>query len=133
MNDNIAYLDSSAFLKLFLAEPESAQLHARLKSFPNQASAMLLRTEVMRALRRSGNEYLVGHARRLFRTIHLIRLDELLLDLAGDLEPTGLRSLDAIHLAAALSMGSTLSVLFTYDDRLREAALRQGVEVESPK
>jgi predicted nucleic acid-binding protein len=67
-------------------------------------SAVLLRTETVRALRRSGNDHHVGNARRLFAAIHLIRIDEPLLDLAGDLRPTGLRSLDAIHLAAALSI-----------------------------
>ncbi len=43
-----------------------------------------------------------------------------------------LRSLDAVHLAAALSIGPNLGVLVTYDDRLREAALTQGLDVESP-
>ena len=86
----------------------------------------------MRALRRSDNDQLIGKARRLFATIRLLRLDEPLLDRAGDLGPAGLRSLDAIHLAAALAMGPDLGVLITYDARLREAALAQGLNVESP-
>lgn len=53
-------------------------------------------------------------------------------DRAGDLEPDALRSLDAIHLAAALSIGPDLAVLITYDERLRDAALAQGMLVESP-
>ncbi len=85
----------------------------------------------VRALRRSGNDYLVGEARRLLGAIRLVRLDEPLLDRAGDLGPPELRSLIAVHLAAALSIGADLGVLFTYDDRLRHAALGQGLEVES--
>ncbi|MHB1500666.1 MAG: helix-turn-helix domain-containing protein, partial [Candidatus Dormibacteria bacterium] len=51
---------------------------------------------------------------------------------AGDLGSTELRSLDAVHLAAALSIGSDMGALFTYDSRLREAAIAQGLDVLSP-
>ena len=132
MSASVAYLDTSAFVKLVVTEPESLALHARLRRWPDRASATLLRTESVRALRRSGNDHLVGRARRLFGAITLVRLDEPLLDRAGELEPAGLRSLDAIHLAAALSISSDLGALFTYDDRLREAALTRGLDVESP-
>jgi hypothetical protein len=62
----------------------------------------------------------------------LVRLDESLLDRAGDLDPRELRSLDAVHLAAALAMGPDLGVLVTYDDRLEYAARQRGLVVESP-
>ena len=94
---------------------------------------MLLRTETTRALRRSGNEHLLGDARRLFRTIHLVSLDEPLMDRAGELGGALLRSLDALHLAAALSIGPDLGVLITYDDRLGDAARSEGLEIESPR
>ncbi len=132
MSGSAAYLDTSAFLKLIVAEPESQALRTRLRRWPERASATLLRTETVRALRRSGNEHLIGKARRLFASIVLVRLDEPLLDRAGELEPRQLRSLDAVHLAAALSIGPDLGVLLTYDERLREAALGQGLDVESP-
>ncbi|HWH12721.1 MAG TPA: type II toxin-antitoxin system VapC family toxin [Solirubrobacteraceae bacterium] len=127
-----AYLDTSAFVKLIVAEPESAALKASLRRWPDRVSATLLRTETVRALRRSGNDHLVASARRLFGTISLIRLDEPLLDQAADLRPPGLRSLDAIHLAAALSIVPDLVVVLTYDERLRQAALDQGLDVQSP-
>ena len=133
MSGSAAYLDTSAFLKLIVAEPESQALCARLRRWPERASATLLRTETVRALRRSGNEHLVGQARRLLGSIFLIRIDEPLLDRAGELGPRELRSLDAVHLAAALSIGPDLRVLLTYDDRLRRAALSQGMDVESPQ
>jgi predicted nucleic acid-binding protein len=133
MSARTAYLDTSAFVKLIVAEPESVALRDRLGRWPERVSATLLRTETVRALRRSGNDKLIGQARRLFTTIGLIRLDEPLLDRAGDLDPRELRSLDSVHLAAALSIGPDLSVLLTYDDRLKEAALLHGVDVQSPK
>ncbi len=132
MDGKVAYLDTSAFVKLLVAEPESAALSARLGRWPDRASATLLRTESMRALRRSGHERLAGTARRLLGTVRLIRLDEPLLDRAGELEPAELRTLDAIHLAAALSIGSDLGVLVTYDSRLASAAVARGLNVESP-
>ncbi len=132
MSASAAYVDTSAFVKLIVAEPESAALYRRLERWPVQVSATLLRTEAVRALRRSGNDRLVGAARRLFATINLIRLDEPLLDRASDLSPADLRSLDAIHLAAAMSVGSDLAVVLTYDGRLRDAAVAQGLAVESP-
>lgn len=132
MSARAAYLDTSAFVKLIVSEPESEALRERLKHWPERASATLLRTETVHALRRSGNESLVGSARRLMRTLLLIRLDEPLLDHAGDLGPAHLRSLDAVHLAAALSIGSDLGVLFTYDERLSAAANEHGLQVESP-
>lgn len=132
MSGSAAYLDTSAFVKLIVAEPESEALLSRLRSWPDRLSATLLRTETARALRRSGNGHLIGHARRLFSAVTFIRIDEPLLDRAGDLEPTSMRTLDAIHLAAALSAGPDLGVLLTYDERLKDAALAQGLEVESP-
>ena len=133
MSGSVAYLDTSAFVKLLVAEPESAALRNRLRRWPQRASATLLRTETIRALRRTGNSDLVGPARRLFTTLHLVRIDEPLLDRAGDLDPPEMRPLAAVHLAAALSLGADLGVVVTYDDRLSAAALAQGLDVESPR
>jgi uncharacterized protein len=132
MNGRAAYLDTSAFVKLVVPEPESAALRRFLMRWPERASATLLRTETVRALRRSGHDNRVGVARRLFSAIRLVRIDEPLLDRAGDLDPRELRSLDAIHLAAALAIGPDLGVLLTYDDRLAEAARQRGLVVQSP-
>jgi predicted nucleic acid-binding protein len=132
MSASVAYIDSSAFVKLVASEPESIALRTELRAWRRRASASLLRTEVVRALRRSGNAHLVGAARRLFAGVRLLAVDVPLLDRAADLEPPELRSLDAIHLAAALALGSDLGVLLTYDDRLRDAAIATGLAVASP-
>ena len=133
MSGDVAYLDTSAFLKLLVDEPESSALRGTLAAWPRQASASLLRTEAVRALLGSGNDELLGAARRLSGAIHMIRLEESLLDQAGTIGPPGLRSLDAIHLAAALSVGHDLGVFVTYDDRLGEAATHHGLEVIAPR
>lgn len=46
--------------------------------------------------------------------------------------PTTLRSLDAIHLAAALDIRDDLAAFVTYDRRLFEAARGVGLPVRSP-
>lgn len=132
MSGSVAYIDSSAFVKLVAQEPESSALRAELRAWRQRASSALLRTEVVRALRRSGNAHLVGEARRLLVTVRLVVIDVPLLDRAADLEPVELRSLDALHLAAALTLGSDLGVVLTYDERLRGAVLSAGLPVGSP-
>ncbi|MEJ7630503.1 MAG: type II toxin-antitoxin system VapC family toxin [Nocardioidaceae bacterium] len=133
MRGNTAYLDSSAFIKTVIEEPHSAAIRDRLLRWPSHASSTLLRTECVRALNRSGNTNRVGEARRLLSELRLIRLDETLLDRAGELAPLELRSLDAIHLAAALAIGPDLGALFTYDERLMQAAMSHGLNVEVPR
>jgi len=132
MSVRAAYIDTSAFVKLVVAEPESQPLHRALLRWPERVSSTLVRTEAVRALRRAGHGASVGVARRLIGGLHLIRLDEPLLDRAADLDPTELRSLDAIHLAAALSVGPDLGVFVTYDERLAQAAEASGLIVDAP-
>lgn len=132
MPATVAYLDSSAFVKLVTRETGSAELRRALERWNQRAAASLLRTEVVRALRRSGNDRFVAGARVLMRSVHLVQMDQVLLDRAADLPPGGLRSLDAIHLAAAMSIGPELGVVYAYDARLREAAEALGLPVESP-
>ena len=128
----VAYLDSSAFVKLVVAEPESRALRRAIARWPQHASSTLLRTETIRALRRSGNTGQVPAARRLLRGVRMVRIGEPLLDWAADLEPSELRTLDAIHLASALEIGQDLGVMIAYDIRLKIAAQAYGLAVESP-
>jgi len=76
---------------------------------------------------------LVGDAKRLLASISLIGLDDELLDRAASLEPLTLRSLDAIHLAAAIGLGDDLAALLTYDDRMTEAAHAVGIPLLAPR
>ena len=132
MPGHVAYLDSSAFVKLVVAEPESQALRGAITRWPRRASSALLRAETIRALRRSGNQRQIPAARRLIRGVGLIRVDEPLLDRAADLEPGDLRTLDAIHLASALEIGPDLGVFLVYDTRLKAAAEAYGLQAESP-
>lgn len=126
----LAYLDTSAFVKTIVEEPESARLVDWLERWPDRASCDLLRTEAVRALRPHGARA-VAIGRAGFVTLRLVRLDERLLHAAGEL-PLEMRSLDAIHVASALALGSDLGALVTYDRRMESAARELDIPVASP-
>ncbi|MGH7881944.1 MAG: type II toxin-antitoxin system VapC family toxin [Candidatus Dormibacteraceae bacterium] len=133
MRGEVVYLDSSAFIKLFLSELDSPALIRYLEARPYQVSAMLLRTEVLRAaVRTSLSAQQMNSVRELLDRVDLIQADTTLSDEAGVLNPSDLRSLDAIHLATARSLGSQLGALATYDRRLAVAAAWYGLPVVSP-
>lgn len=125
------YLDSSALVKLVVHEPESRALRTYLRREPRRVSCGLVRTEVLRAVR-PGGPVVVELARRVLRRVDLIRLDDALLDAAGMLEPVGLRSLDAVHLAAAQLVAPVLRAVVTYDRRMADAARALGFAVAAP-
>ena len=127
----VAYLDSSAFVKLVVVEVESAALRAWLEAWPEQISSQLLRAEAMRAVGREQASALLG-VREALGLMYLAPITETLLDMAGRLGPPAVRTLAAIHLATALSMGATLGALVTYDRRMIEAAEHLGLPVASP-
>ena len=128
----MVYLDSSALVKLVVAEPESPALHRYLRRHPVRVSCALARVEVVRAVRPHGAPAMTK-ARQLLRRLDLIQLDDELLDAAATLDGVVLRSLDAIHLAAARTLGDELTAVVTYDDRMTTAAGLAGLVVDAPR
>ncbi|MHB8590363.1 MAG: type II toxin-antitoxin system VapC family toxin [Candidatus Dormibacteraceae bacterium] len=126
-----AYVDSSAFVKLVSLEAESAALRAELLPWPHLASAALLVAEVLRAAAQVSRQTVVD-AQALLAGVELIGVDEPLLQLCALVSPPELRTLDAIHLAAALSIRSELGAFFVYDQRLADAARGHGLPVRAP-
>lgn len=131
MSDRYVYLDTSAFAKLVMTEPESGALIRYLRSHPLLVAATLLRTEILRAAMRVSQSHL-AQARRQLAGLAFIDLERPLMDHAGTLAPPGIRSLDAIHVAAALTLGDDLGEFVTYDHRLADAARQWGLTVVSP-
>jgi predicted nucleic acid-binding protein len=125
------YLDTSAFVKLVRSEPESPVLRRELAG-RELLSSTLLSVEGRRAARRYG-ELASKRARIALTAITLIPLYQLILDVAGELDPAELRSLDALHLATVVSLGEDLGRLYCYDVRLGEAAQTLGIEVFQPR
>ena len=133
MSEGLLYLDSSALVKLVLPEPETEALFELTRLWPERVSSSLARVEVLRAVRRAGEEDVVlRRAEEVLARIGLIQIDTEILSAAARLEPRELRTLDAIHLATALSVGEQLGAMVAYDSRLAQAAERQEVPVLTP-
>lgn len=127
------YLDTSALVKLVVAERDTQALRAWLsEANRDPVAANLVRTELLRAVRRVAPDRVL-QARAVLDSITLTDLPTSLFEHAGRLDPVGLRSLDALHLAAALDLGDDLESMVTYDDRLADAARSNGVAVTAPK
>jgi predicted nucleic acid-binding protein len=125
------YLDSSAIVKLAVAEAESAALRRYLRGRAPLVSSALARTEVARALLPIGAAA-VRRGMDVLRRIELVRVSDRILADAGALEPPELRSLDAIHLATVQQLGPSVSVVVTYDDRMSRAAAGLGFSSLAP-
>jgi uncharacterized protein len=128
------YVDTSALVKLVVVEAESAALRRHFEDFPNdtQFTVALARTELMRALVRQGSIEIIENARLALTKLDLVPLTNRLLDAAATMAPRELRTLDAIHLAAALT-APDLRAMVTYDSRQVEAAANAGIAVVAPR
>ena len=124
--------NASALVKLVVAEAETDALRAWLVAAESDpVSSDLARTELVRAVRRAAPDRVV-RARVVLDAVTLLEVSTAIFEEAGRLDPVIVRSLDAVHLAAALSLGDDLDAIVTYDDRLAEAARANGVAVAAP-
>jgi predicted nucleic acid-binding protein len=128
----IVYVETSAAAKVIFDEPDSLALQQQLDDLvagevPLFSSA-ILETELRRAATREGTaQHLVTQALDRF---NVIELDQSVFRTAGLLPGQHLRSLDALHIAAALRVGA--DVMVSYDQRQIEAAREVGLHTLSP-
>jgi predicted nucleic acid-binding protein len=128
------YFDSSAVVKLVQPEVETRALRDFLRTHRSdgRVTSALARVEVVRVML-AGGLPAIERARVVLTGFDLLDLDVELLDRAATISPgTLLRSLDAIHLATAQSIGVELRALVTYDQRLAQAATALGMPVAAP-
>lgn len=118
-------------MKLPLQEAEQEALLAELVKWDGYVSSALLGVEAIRACGRYGVEY-AAEARSFLMDLSLLPLDDAVLTEAASIDPAVLRSLDAVHLATALSIRDEIGVFITYDQRLGEAVAGQGLAVTQP-
>jgi predicted nucleic acid-binding protein len=132
----VIYLDSCALVKLVAPAPETAALERYLREHADQrhVASALVRTEVRRALRRAeATAKQLATAEKLLGAVITIAIRDELLDAAGALPEPGLRSLDAIHLATAQTLGPALTAFVTYDRRLLNAVDRANLPTAAPR
>jgi predicted nucleic acid-binding protein len=128
------YVDASALLKRYVQEPESDQAEKLLLADPTWVTARHTWVEVRRNLAGLLRGRSLATARTQFeadwKRTHVVELDETTCHLAADLaEVTGLRTLDALHLAALRRAGGSALTLLTFDLRQAQAARQLGVSV----
>jgi predicted nucleic acid-binding protein len=129
----VIYFDTSALVKLVFEEAESVALTKWLtvRADVPKISSGLSTIELLRTCRRI-DEASVAEANQLLGGIDLLPIDRAIVEKAASLVPSELRSLDAIHLASALSVKAELTAVVAYDDRFCLAATEAGIEVVSP-
>ena len=126
----VAYFDSSAIVKLEHLERESLALIDYLSNDQVEASTSIVTgVEVARALARV--QATPAPSTDTMRGFFLIGLAPAICAVAGNLESATLRSLDAIHLATALTIDADVEFV-TYDERLAVAAREHGLRVVQP-
>jgi len=129
----VIYLDSSALVKLALAEPETAALARWLAERADQPliSSALFRAEVPRAIWRAEPGAL-PRSYRMLKRIARVALTPDVLDNSATLPPQDLSAAQAIHLASALAVKRDLTAFVAYDERLLAAAKDAGLPVAAP-
>ncbi len=128
------YVDSSALLKRYVEEPDSEAAEALLRSDPSLLTARHTVVEVRRNLARVLDERDAGEARTAFmadlEALSLIELDADTCEMAAAIaEVVGVRTLDALHLAAAQRAGGDAVPFLTFDVRQAQAARALGFTV----
>ncbi len=127
-------MDSSALLKRYVDEPDSETAEALLRSDPLLLTARHTTVEVRRNLARLLDESDAASARSAFvqdlRAFSVVELDEVTCETAaGIAEMTGVRTLDALHLAAVQRVGGPAIPFLTFDLHQAQAARGLGLTV----
>ncbi len=118
------YLDTSAAAKALIAEPESEGIRALFADEHELIASRLLAVELNAVVDRRGLSAV--HARQLLDRVALASMTDAVAQRAIDLR-SGLRTLDALHLATMLTLGPIVTSLLSFDTELNEAALTHGI------
>ena len=125
----LVYVDTSALGALLVAQDETQALVDWLDQEPVRlVSSDLLETELRRMAVREGRDQ--SKVSAILDGVSLAALDRATYRSAGFLPMSYLRTLDALHLEAAMRLD--VQAVLTYDQRLGEAARSAGLDVIAP-
>jgi len=140
----IAYLDTSALVKLFVMEVGSRTLRALIERFAASATSVIAYAEARAAFARRHRERTLSSAQyqrvvaefeERWETLLGVEASMPVIRVAGTLaERHSLRGFDAIHLASGLDLQTRLPEPITFccaDARLNAAAAAEGLKVEA--
>lgn len=125
----IVYLDSSVALRTILDVPDRVRLQTWMQT-PGRlhVSSRLLRTEVVRVLRRDAR--LLTDGTPLLDRVGLLDITRETHTVAESIE-RHIRTLDALHLATALLVGEQVTVA-SHDATMKAVAEHLGLKVTDP-
>ncbi len=124
------YIDSSAIIKLIVAERESPHLKEYISE--NLLTSEISRVEVMRTVTVSASS-LAPLAKKVLGALHSVDISPSILYIAENFtSDISLRTLDAIHVATALSLQQVINGVITYDKEMSKNAKALGLSVVSP-
>lgn len=128
-----SYIDTSALLKRYVDEPDSDLACDLLAEDRELVTGRHTIVEVRRNLARLLSGTALTESRAAFATdldsFSVVELDSATCELAATIaEQTGARSLDALHLGAALRLGTALTFI-TFDVRQAQIARAMGFRV----
>ncbi len=125
----LVYVDTSAFGALLISQAETEALVEWLdQADVSLVSSDLLETELRRIAVREGRDQVKVSA--ILDGVSLAALDRATYRSAGLLPMSYVRTLDALHLEAAIRLD--VDAVLTYDHRLAEAASAAGLDVIAP-
>lgn len=131
MSRGLVYLESSAAVKLIIDEAEGPALRRWLAAWPWRVSSELTAIELVRVVRRQ-KPHAIAQVDTALSLVSLRPVTDDVIILAGLVEPTTLKTLDAIHLATAVMLREAIGCFVTYDERLAAAARAVGLPVAAP-
>jgi uncharacterized protein len=124
------YVDASAIVKLVLEEPETPAMQRWFVEATYAVTSRVGIVETRRATSRRPHDQV--HREHVLRDVEVLELTPAIAASAAVIQPPGIRTLDAIHLASALAIAADLDAFVTYDDRMAEAARNLGLPVVRP-
>lgn len=127
------YLDTSALVKLVWAEPETPAFRQFVadRAEARLVSSELLVVQTRRAVLRA-DPAAMPLADLLLTRVDRVAMTRAMVETASRLPDPHLRSLDAIHLATALTLRRELRAFVTYDKRLAGVAHAHDLPVAMP-
>jgi predicted nucleic acid-binding protein len=128
--NGLTYADASALVKLVVEEPESSAMTRWFVGSFRVLTSRVGIVEMRRAAARRSHD--ADHREVVVRDVEVVDLTPAIAHVAATLGPVTVRSLDAIHIATALALGTELDAFVTYDDRMAESARALGLPVVRP-
>jgi hypothetical protein len=133
-----AYIDSSVILRVIFGEESALKFPKNIHIY---GASEILKIECFRTIERmkqtltiSEDEIAKKHSalHKILKTLHIIKFSDAIIKRACESFPITLKSLDAIHLSAAIlwQQEELSEILFlTHDIQLSKAAIAMGFEV----